>query len=669
MTSRTGAPRRALCLNMIVRNEAAIIERCLDAVADVVDACVICDTGSTDDTPQRIRAWLDAHGMPGEIHRFPFVDFAQARNEALARCRASALPFTHILLADADMELVVDDPPCFDDLGDGAWQLEQRNGLVYWNTRIVQRDFAARYVGATHEYVDLGAPPQRLYGAWFRDHGDGGSRGDKFERDERLLRRALAERPGDPRTLFYLARTLHDLGRYDEARAYYAQRAAAGGWEEERWYAQYALALCAEAAGDTARAVADAEAAFAMRAARAEPLLVAARALRVAGHYEDAMGMCERGSVVAWPAGDALFVDRAAYRYGFDQEASIAGFYCASEARQRAGDAACGRLATARDVPAAVRDTARRNEMHYACEAVQMFGAATYTRLAPPVDAPWHAFNPSLARAAGGVHVAVRLADYTIRDGTYTLTDGAVRSRTLLATLAADDTLVGVRELDDRAVLAARRVPGARIQGCEDVRLFGWNGRWHALATVRDLAADARAQVVLLAFADDGVVVSADVLQGHGADRHQKNWLPFVDADGDLLIVYGLDPLTILRYDPARRDVVQHRSTPVDVALDHLRGGTAPIPFDDGWLWLVHESIDVPGHGRCYLHRFATMDRGFRLRALTRPFCFTRRGIEFAMGLVADGDDTLRVSFGVDDAQAWLARLPAAGVRAMLEPV
>ena len=41
---------KRLCLNMIVRDESAVIERCLASVRPHVDHWVIVDTGSVDDT-------------------------------------------------------------------------------------------------------------------------------------------------------------------------------------------------------------------------------------------------------------------------------------------------------------------------------------------------------------------------------------------------------------------------------------------------------------------------------------------------------------------------------------------------------------------------------------------------------------------------------------------
>src|SRR5580692_7602156 len=98
-----------LCLNMIVRNETANLERCLSAVADHIDCWVIGDTLSTDGTQDLIRKFFAALNLPGELHSFPFKNFEQARNAALDCAYASPLAYDYLLFADADMELVVED--------------------------------------------------------------------------------------------------------------------------------------------------------------------------------------------------------------------------------------------------------------------------------------------------------------------------------------------------------------------------------------------------------------------------------------------------------------------------------------------------------------------------------------------------------------------------------
>lgn len=64
-----------ISLCMIVRNEEAVLDRCLESAADLVDEIVIVDTGSTDATKEIARQFTD------KLFDFPWVDdFAAARN-------------------------------------------------------------------------------------------------------------------------------------------------------------------------------------------------------------------------------------------------------------------------------------------------------------------------------------------------------------------------------------------------------------------------------------------------------------------------------------------------------------------------------------------------------------------------------------------------------------
>src|SRR5690606_19196219 len=89
--------RQSICLNMIVKNEARVIERCLRSVRPFITTWVIVDTGSTDGTQDLIGRLLA--DVPGELHERPWVNFGHNRSEALALARDKA---DYILLIDAD---------------------------------------------------------------------------------------------------------------------------------------------------------------------------------------------------------------------------------------------------------------------------------------------------------------------------------------------------------------------------------------------------------------------------------------------------------------------------------------------------------------------------------------------------------------------------------------
>src|SRR5580700_11310653 len=86
----------ALSLCMIVKNEERTLARCLDSARDLAGELIVVDTGSTDGTP-RIAAGFGAEVIPFD---FTLVDFAAARNCALARARGR-----WILMLDADETL------------------------------------------------------------------------------------------------------------------------------------------------------------------------------------------------------------------------------------------------------------------------------------------------------------------------------------------------------------------------------------------------------------------------------------------------------------------------------------------------------------------------------------------------------------------------------------
>ena len=132
--------RPRICMNMIEKNESAIIERCLASILGVIDCYFICDTGSSDNTVEIISTFFDRHGIPGEIVHTTFRDFSQARNEALIAAQNSAMEFDVILLTDADMELQVASPDRATDLAGPAHIIVQKtpgDGVPHlgWFTR------------------------------------------------------------------------------------------------------------------------------------------------------------------------------------------------------------------------------------------------------------------------------------------------------------------------------------------------------------------------------------------------------------------------------------------------------------------------------------------------------------------------------------------------------
>src|SRR5262249_42110787 len=288
---------KKLCLNMIVKNEVANLPLCLGAVVDHIDYWVIGDTGSTDGTQDFLKSFFAERSIPGELHSFPFHNFEQARNAALDCAAATPLAYDYLLLDDADMELVVEEPDFRERLQAPGYRLIQRtdSNMSYSNVRLIARSSGARYHGVTHEYLDVPGGVEDLRGVWYKDHASGSNRVDKFERDIRLLKGALEKEPENHRYWFYLAQSYRDAGRTAEAIEAYAKRAAMGGGEEEPWCARLEEARCRRAMGDEAGFVSQMIAAFNHRPHRAEPLYDLARSYRERGMNDASLLFAEPG--------------------------------------------------------------------------------------------------------------------------------------------------------------------------------------------------------------------------------------------------------------------------------------------------------------------------------------------------------------------------------------
>jgi glycosyltransferase involved in cell wall biosynthesis len=311
---------KRVCLHMIVKNEAANIERCLRSMLGSIDTYLICDTGSTDGTPGLITSFFDNAGIPGDVAHTTFRNFGQARNDALTELRRFAGQFDYVLLCDADMELRVIRPSWRDELGKPFYAVMQRSAdgaLEYHNTRLFERELPVHYVGVTHEYLATGrAEDGGLFtGISYIDHASGANRGGKFDRDIQMLLQGLADEPDNPRYVFYLAKSYFDKGDYEQALHWHERRAAmSSGWSEEAFYSSYQAGICLHKLGRESEMIARHLTTFDTYPHRAEPLFVLATYYQRKRQNRLAYHLAKIGSEIAMPT-QALFVEPGVYSW------------------------------------------------------------------------------------------------------------------------------------------------------------------------------------------------------------------------------------------------------------------------------------------------------------------------------------------------------------------
>jgi glycosyltransferase involved in cell wall biosynthesis len=640
-----------VCLVMIVKNESAIIERCLEAALPFIDTWCITDTGSTDGTPEKITKFFGERGIRGALARTTFKNFAQARNEALDNAR-SFPEWDYALLIDADM--VLDGTLDKSMLTAPAYRVSQHTGdLSYTNTRLVRRDVPAKYFGVTHEYLSVEGV-EDLTGFAINDVNDGGSKSDKGERDIRLLNDGLTTEPNNERYMFYLAQVYREVGRHHEAINWYRRRIERGGWDEEIWAAYYGIARSYKELGEEANFIRAALEAHNYRPSRGESLKSLAQHFRETSKNESALLIAVELATIPYP-GDHLFVERDVYDFGAAQEVAIAGYYSKTPMWRQLGYRACADLTTHANKH--VREEARKNFTFYAKSAKEIFCAEVREIDWKPSDG-WAPMNPSVYIfkteddniVIESLLVLVRTVNYTVADGEYPTIDGSgiIRTRNYVLNMSVDWCPVRATPIEDLTGLPRSGFP---VEGFEDCRLWRAPTCYFVSATVRDLAdnPDGRCEMVTVRLDQDYKAVEVTPIRDYEHDKTQKNWMPIIGHPGRFL--YLCDPTIVIEDTESGTVELMRHAAPAGTCLVDLRGGSQLIPHHDGWLCITHEVAWRPE--RVYLHRFVHFDADFKIIALSDPFYFKHVGIEFCAGLARDGD-RLVASFGVNDASAHL---------------
>ncbi len=315
-----------ICLNMIVKDEAPVIRRCLASVKPFVDRWVVVDTGSTDGTQGLVREAMA--GVPGELHERPWVDFGHNRTEALRLAEGRG---DYLLTLDADEEFIAPAGWAWPALTEESYDLDLRYAnLRYARVALVSTALPWRWEGVLHEYLEAGRPVSRgrVDGVHILVRAEGARSRDprKYEKDARVLEAALERDPENARHRFYLAQSWRDAGDRGRALGAYDARAAMGGWDEEVYVARLEGARCAEALGRPAEEVVfRLLQAHQARPGRAEALVELARIFRLRGEHHLAHLFARRALDLP-PGADRLFVEPQAAWRALD-EGSIAAYW------------------------------------------------------------------------------------------------------------------------------------------------------------------------------------------------------------------------------------------------------------------------------------------------------------------------------------------------------
>ncbi len=280
----------SISLCMIVKNEEAVLGRCLSSVKGLFDEIIIVDTGSTDSTKQIAAKFTE------KIYDFPWIDdFSAARNFAYEQAA-----MTHIMWLDADDILQPEEAAklrrlkeTLDPDVDAVMMryhtgFDQQGRVVfsYYRERLTRRACGFRWQEPVHEYLAVSG---KIINADISiTHAKAQPRqGVKnLEIYEKLT---ASGQPLSPRATYYFARELKDHQRLAEAAVLFSRFLDEDrGWLEDNITACGELAKCYQALGDGAKALSSLFRSFTYDAPRAELCCQIGYHFKSLGKYQQA---------------------------------------------------------------------------------------------------------------------------------------------------------------------------------------------------------------------------------------------------------------------------------------------------------------------------------------------------------------------------------------------
>jgi len=233
---------------MIVKNEEAVIGRCLESIKDIVDEINIVDTGSTDCTKEIVQQF--------SVRLFDFEwihHFATARNFSFQQATKD-----YILWLDADDVLLPEDQKKLKELKASLQpdidavsmnynlSMDEEGNVTSFirRNRLVRREKKFQWIGAVHEYLAVGG--KILDSNIAISHSP---LSHDINRNLNIYKQLIESGETlSPRDIYYYANELKDHSRYEEAIMYYEKFLSSHlGWFEDCIQACFKIADCYEA--------------------------------------------------------------------------------------------------------------------------------------------------------------------------------------------------------------------------------------------------------------------------------------------------------------------------------------------------------------------------------------------------------------------------------------
>ena len=284
-----------LCLAMIVKNEEAVIARCLRSALKHVDTWCIFDTGSTDKTKEIIQDTM--RGTPGVLLDTNWTNFGEARTKVFNYIYKNKMA-RYALVLDADDVIEVNDINP-NKTYDASEVKIVSDGLEFPQLRIFNMEKEWEYTGKVHELpVIKGTESAGLISRRMDiiiHHNSDGNSWKNENKSQTYIDLARSQDLSNPRHQFYYAQVLRGAGKIHEALNEYKKRIKMKtGWKQEAVYSQLMVARLYHTMGELDKATLEYMKCYEMDTERNEALMELVCMLRKVDNFNLGMMFAEK---------------------------------------------------------------------------------------------------------------------------------------------------------------------------------------------------------------------------------------------------------------------------------------------------------------------------------------------------------------------------------------
>lgn len=335
MRSTSKKMSNRFCFIACVKDESAIIERCLLNISNIATSYLICDTGSTDGTPEIITNFMASKNIPGQVIYKDWVDYGFNKSYLLEEARKTDAQY--LIWCDADEVFLTDlkDKTSYltkEDADQFYQYLEsQRNPITYvmthYNTLVYRRWNIARnnqlyyWKYPKHEvFLGKNDNSSNFYDKFIL-FTDGGGKAhfdpERSKKDVNLYLNWLnteGNDPNDARMTFYLAQEYEYVDREKAIEWHLKRTKLFNGFDQEIYISYLRLGRLSEKPEDKIKYW---TAGFNFCKARLECAYELVNLYDKLKRYEDGIEIIKQCNVNLKVSTNWLFVEKDKYQYRY----------------------------------------------------------------------------------------------------------------------------------------------------------------------------------------------------------------------------------------------------------------------------------------------------------------------------------------------------------------